>query len=77
MRTAFADMGLCGVAPLQGDLGKTGALLIDPGNSGNSILYQRINRTDAARMPPLATSVIDSQAVEVIREWIDGLTTCS
>jgi uncharacterized repeat protein (TIGR03806 family) len=77
MATAFADMGLCGVSPLQGDLGITGALLLDPGHSDNSILYQRMISTDVSRMPPLATSVVDAQGAAVVREWIDGLGACS
>jgi len=77
MATSFADMGLCGVSPLQGDLGIAGALLLDPGNSDNSILYQRMTSTDASRMPPLSTSVIDAQAAGVVRDWIDGLAACS
>jgi uncharacterized repeat protein (TIGR03806 family) len=76
MGTSFVDTGLCGVSPLQGDLGITGALLLDPGNAANSILYHRMNRTDGARMPPLGTNLIDAQAVTVIESWINGLTAC-
>jgi len=76
MGTAFVDTGLCGVSPLQGDLGITGALLLDPGDAANSILYHRMNRTDGARMPPLGTNIIDAQAVTVIESWINGLTAC-
>jgi uncharacterized repeat protein (TIGR03806 family) len=76
MGTDFIDTGLCGVSPLQGDLGITGALLLDPGNAANSILYHRMNRTDGTRMPPLGSNVIDSQAVTVIQGWINGLAAC-
>jgi hypothetical protein len=40
------------------------------------VLLARINRRDASQMPPLATNVIDSAGVTLIRDWITSLTTC-
>ncbi len=38
-----------------------------------SMLYLRMIRQDQLRMPPLGTSVVDTQAVEIIKQWIDSL----
>ncbi len=38
-----------------------------------SILYLRMSRQDRFRMPPLASRVIDTQAVDVVKQWIDSL----
>jgi len=37
------------------------------------VLWQRMQRLDSARMPPLATHRVDQAAVDVIGAWIDGL----
>ncbi len=38
-----------------------------------SILYLRMARQDQFRMPPLGTRLIDSQAVDVVKQWIESL----
>jgi len=38
-----------------------------------SMLYVRMTRQDQFRMPPLGTSIVDTQAVEVIKQWIESL----
>jgi uncharacterized repeat protein (TIGR03806 family) len=46
---------------------------INPGNLADSILPFRIGHeatTPAARMPPLARSVVDEEAVQLIEQWI-------
>ena len=74
--TAFADMGICSVDPISGDLGVTGAKLFDPGNPDNSIIPQRMGSTDANRMPPLATSIVDDDGLAAVRDWISETPTC-
>lgn len=38
-----------------------------------SVLYMRMTRQDQFRMPPLGTHLIDTQAVEVVKQWIESL----
>ena len=49
--------------------------LVVPGNPERSVLLHRIANRGAGHMPPLATSVVDRQAVELIRQWIADMST--
>jgi uncharacterized repeat protein (TIGR03806 family) len=53
------------------------AKVVVPNDLSRSILYQRLNTTDAKKMPPLARNTIDEQAVATVAEWIAGLTAPS
>jgi uncharacterized repeat protein (TIGR03806 family) len=44
--------------------------LIAPGDPARSVLLRRISHRELGHMPPLATSVVDRRAVELIRQWI-------
>jgi len=45
--------------------------LIVPGNPGLSVLLKRVAATDGfSRMPPIASSVLDSEAIAQIQDWI-------
>jgi uncharacterized repeat protein (TIGR03806 family) len=71
--TPLADTKLVGAAPGQGDLGVPGALLITPGDPALSLLALRMGRRGLGAMPPLATAVIDEDAVSLIEAWIESL----
>ncbi len=73
--TPFAQMNLCNIAP-NDPLDLMDPRYIVPGDSSRSMLLERITRLDSARMPPLATSAVDTQAVDVIEQWIDGMDSC-
>ncbi len=49
--------------------------LIIPGDTAHSILLQRIRGNGFSRMPPLATSVIDTGATNLLNEWITTTLT--
>jgi mono/diheme cytochrome c family protein len=72
----FKETNTCNVAPENGDLGITGAMLIAPGAPMQSLVSRRIHALDAARMPPLASSLVDTAGVAVIDQWITSLTSC-
>jgi hypothetical protein len=56
------------------DYGLSNPLVIDPGNPGNSILYNRDFSEDPYdRMPPLARSLRDDAYIQVLEDWINGL----
>ena len=52
--------------------GNPAAKVIDPGSLDQSVLYRRISQNGIGRMPPLASSVLDQQAIDLLREWIES-----
>ena len=76
MGTLFANTRTCNEAPLGDTLGMSDPLIIAPGNADHSILVRRMEELGQHHMPPLAANVVDTQAVTVIREWIDSLSGC-
>ena len=58
------------VRPVHDTFGIADARLIAPGSPERSVLLSRISHRDRGYMPPLATSVVDREAVELIRDWI-------
>jgi uncharacterized repeat protein (TIGR03806 family) len=74
--TALASTGTCNVTPTSGTLGITNAKVIAPGAPDSSVLLSRINRRDTYAMPPLGSMRVDTTSVAVVRQWIQGLTSC-
>ena len=73
--TARADKAkLYDESPLHGTLGVDGAKIIAYGQPDKSLMLTRIARRGRGQMPPLATSLVDQQAVELLRAWIAQLT---
>jgi uncharacterized repeat protein (TIGR03806 family) len=72
-RTSVAAMGLVGARPQHTTFDVPDALLVCAGDAGRSILVHRVGRVGAGRMPPLASSVVDQRAVELLTDWINAL----
>jgi hypothetical protein len=72
----LAETRTCNEAPLGNTLGKTNPIIIKPGDPDNSILVLRIQDLDQYRMPPLASGIVDTVALDVIREWIYTMDGC-
>src|SRR5262249_25052640 len=65
---------LIGGALIAADLGVPGAKVVVPGSPEKSMLYLRMNRRqDVFNMPPLATNLVDPDAVAAVAEWIKSL----
>jgi hypothetical protein len=47
--------------------------VIAPGDELHSVLYQRIANLNASHMPPLATTVLDTNDIALVRAWISDL----
>ena len=62
-------MKLIGVKPLHNAFNLPDAKLIAAGHPERSVLLHRVGMRDAGFMPPLASSLVDRQAVELLREW--------
>jgi uncharacterized repeat protein (TIGR03806 family) len=50
-----------------------GARVIAPNDVWRSILFMRVNTTEAFKMPPVARSTIDERGMKLLREWIGSL----
>jgi uncharacterized repeat protein (TIGR03806 family) len=66
-------MKLFDVKPLHESFGIADARLIASGDPDRSVLLYRVSTLHRGRMPPLATSLADEDAVKLLREWIKGL----
>lgn len=73
LRYEASDTQIIDTNPQRGDLGLVNAKIISSGSKESSVLWERMNRRGHNQMPPLATSVIDATAVQVIGDWIDQL----
>jgi uncharacterized repeat protein (TIGR03806 family) len=75
--TAFSATNTCNVAPQLGtlELGANARLIV-PGDPGNSVLINRMNRRDAHGMPPVGSAQVDAAGAELLRQWVAGLTSC-
>ena len=60
---------------LVNNLGDPQNHLITPGSVERSVLLTRLANLDANHMPPLATSVLNQQAIDLISEWVTGSAT--
>ena len=49
------------------------ARLVVPGHHESSVLLHRVSIREPGYMPPLATSMVDRQAVDMLREWIQKM----
>ena len=56
--------------PLGNNGGNTNARVVAPGSLTNSMLLSRISVRGPGQMPPLASSVLDAQAINLLSRWI-------
>jgi hypothetical protein len=56
------------------DLGDSNNRVIVPGSTNLSVMHYRISRRGTDQMPPIATSIVDTQGVALIAAWIGELT---
>lgn len=74
--TSFANTNTCNQVPNASNLGITNAVIIAPGEPLRSVLLARMKVRNSNQMPPIATHVVDEQAVQVVGDWIAGLGGC-
>lgn len=55
---------------IAGDLGIVGAKVLTPGSPDLSIIYQRMKRNDAFRMPPVSVNQAQSPVLPLLERWI-------
>jgi glucose/arabinose dehydrogenase/mono/diheme cytochrome c family protein len=61
---------LIDVAPQHDTFKLPGAKLIAPGQPESSVLLHRMGCRGRGQMPPLATSLVDETALQMLREWV-------
>lgn len=71
--TPLSQQGLINARVAQ-SLDVWGARLIAPGDAERSMILSRLFRLDSYKMPPLGRNATDTQAVEVVRAWINGMS---
>ena len=64
---------MIGEPPAQGDMGIVDAMIVAPGNPDRSLLLHRVETLGAGRMPNVGSNAVDIRAVELLKEWIEGL----
>ncbi len=71
--TPLRETKLINTPPAKGDYGPEGSKIIIPGDPARSILLTRMKTRSEGKMPNVATSQVDDDAVEIIRRWIKSL----
>jgi hypothetical protein len=71
--TKLEDARIVDARPIQDAMGIADARLIAPGDPERSVLYRRVARRGPGQMPPTSSNVVDSRAVELLRDWITQL----
>jgi len=74
--TAFANSGLCNAVPAKGTEGVEGATNLTPAHPELSTTWLRMATLGKGRMPPLASAVVDQDALDLVSAWIGGITSC-
>jgi uncharacterized repeat protein (TIGR03806 family) len=72
--TPLTNQNMINTLPVKGSLGFDHAHIVTPDDIYRSVLYDRMNTTNAAvKMPSLARNLIDTNAVAVVAAWINSL----
>ncbi len=71
--TRLEKTKLIDVKPMHNAFGLRDPHLVTPGHPERSVLLYRVSNRTEGHMPPLATSVVDREAVELISAWITQL----
>jgi uncharacterized repeat protein (TIGR03806 family) len=75
--TPLASTNACDAVPTVSDLGIANARIIAPGAADRSVIPARMNlRNDTNQMPPIGAHV-DTEGVQLIRDWINSLGSCN
>jgi hypothetical protein len=62
------------VRPAHGTFGLSNPRILVPGDSARSLLLHRMKLVGLGRMPHVASLVVDEKGVQLVEEWIRGLS---
>jgi hypothetical protein len=72
--TPLASQNIINTPAVKGNLGYDNVNIVTPNDVWRSSLYDRMNSLDPSiKMPPLARNLIDTNAVQVMAQWINGM----
>jgi len=70
-----ANLGVC--IPPQEDINSALTNIITPANKNRSVMYYRLSATDeSVRMPLLGRSIVHTEGIELLEQWINTLEPC-
>ena len=72
----FKQTSLCNTVPAKGTQNVDGATNLTPGHPELSVTWLRMNTLELGRMPPLASGVLDQDALALVGDWIGGIAAC-
>ena len=72
--TSFTNTNTCNVKAVT-SLDNLSTLVV-PGDSSQSLLYDRMARRDPHGMPPIGSFIVDEAGTKLVSEWINSLTSC-
>jgi hypothetical protein len=71
--TPLTNQNLINAILAKANLGDTNTRVVVPQDIWRSLLYYRMNTSDELKMPPLARNLVDTNAVQVMGDWINSL----
>lgn len=71
--TALEKMKLVDIRPVHHTFDLPDARLVAPGSPERSVLLHRVSKRGTGQMPPVATNIVDKEAVAMLKEWIEEL----
>lgn len=71
--SSLYQMKLLDARPHHDTYGLRDARLVTPGVPDQSVLLHRMSLRDRGQMPPLASSRVDTEAMDMLREWVRRL----
>ncbi len=71
--SSLSEMGLIDVRPAQGAFEIPDARLVKPADPYSSVLYYRLLKSGAGRMPRMGGATVDERGAAPIGRWIEGL----
>lgn len=69
----LGETGTVDVRPAHGTLDLKDPRLLVPGDAERSLIYQRMTRRGLGQMPHIASNVVDTEAAELIKAWIEKM----
>ena len=67
--TPMVEAGILN-GPLVSNYGDTANRVVRPGSLDQSMLFRRVSQPGPGHMPPLGTSELNEEAIELLRQWI-------